>query len=290
MFVDLNIVHSTGYAATMAGRKAPRNVASRDQWAAQVAALDETKSAPRSRREPITVGRIVDAALQVVEAEGFEALTMRRVAAVLQASPGALYAHVRDKSELDDLMIGALCSRVTLPEPDPAQWQAQAIDVCGQLRDQYLQYPEIWRATLAAAPNSLDTLRIMEGLLAILLAGGVPLQSAVWASDAAFLYVGAYSVMARRRLADKDTDGNVVDRAEVTERLAMLPPNLFPITAAHAPELTSGEGHERFDFTLRLLFGGLVSGGSVSGGSVSGGSSPQTGGRPLPVESKGTDS
>jgi AcrR family transcriptional regulator len=196
----------------------------------------------------------VDAALGVVEADGFDALTMRRVAAALQASPGALYAHVRDKSELDDLMIGELCSRVTLPEPDPVQWQAQAIDVCRQLRDQYLRYPEIWRATLAAAPTSLDTLRIMEGLLAILLAGGVPLQSASWTVDSAFLYVGAYSVMALRRLTDRDTDGRAVDRAEVIERLGMLPPDRFPIMAAHAQELISGEGHDQFDFTLRLLF------------------------------------
>lgn len=242
----------------MAGKSGSRGRVSRDRWAAQIAALDDTQSAPRSRREPITVDRIVDAALQVVEAEGFDALTMRRVAAALQASPGALYAHVRDKAELDDLMIGELCSRVTLPVPDPAQWKAQAIDVCQQLRDQYLRYPEIWRATLAAAPHSLDTLRINEGLLAILLAGGVPLQSAAWAIDAAFLYVGAYSVMSLRRHTDKDTDGRVVDRAEVIERLGMLPADRFPITVAHARELTSGEGHDRFDFTLGLLFGGLT--------------------------------
>src|ERR1700759_699793 len=156
----------------MAGRKAPRGVPSRDPWAGPIPALDATPDAPRSRREPITVARIVAAALQVVETEGVDALTMRRVAAALPASPGALYAHVRDKSELDDLMIGELCSRVTLPAPDPARWQVQAIEVCAQLRDQYLRYPEIWRATLATTPNSLDTLRIAEGLLAIMQAGG----------------------------------------------------------------------------------------------------------------------
>jgi AcrR family transcriptional regulator len=242
----------------MTDRSASRGIVSRDRWAAQIAALDSGQSAPRPRREPITASRIVEAALQVVEAEGFDALTMRRVAAALQASPGALYAHVRDKAELDDLMIGELCSRVTLPVPDSAQWKAQAIDVCRQLRDQYLWYPQIWRATLAAAPQSLDTLRIMEGLLAILLAGGVPLQSAAWAIDAAFLYVGAYSVMSLRRRTEKDTDGRVVDRPEVIERLRMLPPDRFPITVAHAPELTSGEGHARFDFTLGLLLGGLT--------------------------------
>jgi hypothetical protein len=165
---------------------------------------------------------------------------------------------VRDKAELDDLMIGELCSRVTLPEPDPARWKAQAVDVCRQLRDQYLRYPEIWRATLAAAPHSPDTLRIMEGLLAILLAGGVPLESAAWANDAAFLYTGAYSVMALRRHSGKDAGGSAGYRAEAIERLEMLPPDRFPITVAHARELTSGEGHDRFDFTLGLLFGGLT--------------------------------
>lgn len=242
----------------MAGRRASRG-GPRDRWAAQVAALDDRQDRPRARREPITAGRIVDAALRVVEAEGFDALTMRRVAAVLQASPGALYAHVRDKAELDDLMIGELCSRVTLPDPDPAQWQEQATGVCRQLRDQYLRYPEIWRATLAAAPHSPDTLRIMEGLLAILLAAGVPLQSAVWASDAAFLYTGAYSVMALRRHSGGNVGATVGDRAEATERLLMLPADRFPVTVAHARELTSGEGHDRFDFTLGLLFGGLIS-------------------------------
>lgn len=241
----------------MAGRKASRGLVSRDQWAAQIAALDDAGNAPRSRKEPITAGRIVDAALQVVQAEGYDALTMRRVAAVLQASPGALYVHVRDKAELDDLMVGELCSRVTLPAPDPAQWKAQAIDVCAQLRDQYLRYPEIWRATLAAAPLSLDTLRIYEGLLAILMAGGVPLQPAAWAIDAAFQYTGAYSVMSLRRQAGQG-DGPAAGQAEAIERLRMLPPDRFPITSAHAPVLVSGEGHDRFEFTLGLIFGGLT--------------------------------
>jgi AcrR family transcriptional regulator len=254
----LNIVHFGCYLHDMAGRKASRSAVSRDQWAAQIAALDDAGNAPRSRKEPITAGRIVDAALQVVEAEGYDALTMRRVAAVLRASPGALYAHVRDKAELDDLMVGELCSRVTLPAPDPARWKEQAIDVCAQLRDQYLRYPEIWRATLAAAPHSPDTLRIYEGLLAILMAGGVPLQPAAWAGDAAFLYVGAYSVMSLRRHAGPDDDGPAAGQAEAIERLRMLPPDRFPITSAHAADLVSGEGHDRFEFTLGLLFGGLT--------------------------------
>jgi AcrR family transcriptional regulator len=227
---------------------------SRDRWTAQIAALDDAP-APRPRREPLSAARIVAAALEIVQAEGYAALTMRRAATALQATPGALYVHVRDKAELDDLMIGELCSRVRLPEPDPADWTAQAVDVVRQLRDQYLDYPGISAAALAAPPHSVDTLRINEGLLAILLAGGVPLKAAAGAADAAYLYAGAYSTVSLRRHGEDD---GVAERAEVLERFRMLPPNLFPITREHGEELTSGEGHERFDFTLELLFGGIA--------------------------------
>src|ERR671936_646136 len=97
-------------------------------------------------------------------------------------------------------------------------------------------------------------------MLAILLAGGVPPQSAAWAIDAAFLYVSAYSFeVSLRRNPDADADGRILDRAELIERFRMLPANRFPNTIAYAAELTSGDGHERFDFTLELLLRGLTS-------------------------------
>ena len=242
----------------MTERSASRHVVSRDRWAAKIAALDDTRTSAPSRKAPITVGRIVDAAFQIVEAEGFDALTMRRVAAALETGPASLYAHVRNKAELDDLLIGELCARVTLPAADPGQWRAQILDVCQQLRDHYLHYPGISRAALAAVPDSVETLRISEGMLAILLAGGIPPQSAAWASDAAFLYVSAYSFeVSLRQPRGEDVDGRIFDRAELIERFRMLPANRFPNTIAYARELTSGDGHERFDFTLDLLLRGL---------------------------------
>ena len=232
--------------------------AARHRWAAEVAALDGGRTSS-PRREPITVDRIVDIALDLVASDGFDALTMRRVAAALQTGPASLYAHVRSKADLDDRLIGSLCVRVRLPTPDPARWTEQIHDVCRQLRDLYLRYPGISRAASTTVPTTLETLRISEGLLAILLTGGVPPQSAAWAIDAALLYVGAYSVeMSLRRSAGADADGNVLDRAELMERLATLPVGRFPHTVAYARELTSGEGHDRFDFTLDLLLGGLV--------------------------------
>ena len=132
-------------------------------------------------KKPITVEGVVSAAFGIVEKEGYQALTMRRVATALETGPSSLYAHVVNKEDLDELLIGRLCAAIDLPEPDPATWRQQLTSVCTQLRDQYLRYPGISRAAFAVAPSNLDTLRLAEGMLAILLAGGVAPPVAAWA-------------------------------------------------------------------------------------------------------------
>jgi AcrR family transcriptional regulator len=220
-------------------------------------------AAPPPRKEPITVDRITDAALQVVATEGYDALTIRRVAAVLGTGPSSLYAHIVNKEDLDDLLVGRICSEVVLPEPDPAAWREQISDVYGQLRDQYLKYPGVSRAALAAVPTNLATLRVREGLLAILLAGGIAPQRAAWALDALSLYVSAYALeqsLVRQRRKHPDQEW-VLGREELIGRFTALPADTFPQTRRHAAELTSGTGHDRFDFTLGLITGSLTADG-----------------------------
>ena len=185
---------------------------------------------------------------------------MRRLAAALDTGPATLYAHVVNKADLDELLIGRLCAALTLPEPDPAAWREQLRDVCAQIRDQYLRYPGISRAALALAPTDPEIARVSEGMLALLLAGGVAPQAAAWAADALLLYVAAYCLetsIARARATDDDTAW-VLDRDELRRRLTALPAGTFPHTTAHAAELTAGEGHERFDFTVALMVEGLA--------------------------------
>lgn len=45
--------------------------------------------------------------------------------------------------------------------------------------------------------------------------------------------------------------------AEILARRRMLPVSRFPHTVAHADKLNSGDGHERFDFALRLMLQGV---------------------------------
>ncbi|KAA0084687.1 TetR/AcrR family transcriptional regulator [Mycolicibacterium sp. P9-64] len=227
--------------------------------AARHAQLDDSAASQGAKKAPITVERIVEAALHVVATQGYDALTMRSVANVLGTGPASLYAHVVNKADIDELLIGRLFSEIVLPEPDPATWREQILEVCAQIRDQFLRYPGVSRAAMATASTNLDTLRLAEGMLTILVTGGVPAQRAAWAMDAMSLYVNAYTLeiaLVEAKRAGQDEDW-VVGRDELIERFEALPADAFPSTRRYAAELTSGTGHERFDFTLGLIIDNL---------------------------------
>jgi AcrR family transcriptional regulator len=220
--------------------------------------LRPNTDAPKPRRR--TVEQVIETALGLIAAEGYEALTMRRLANALDTGPASLYNHVVNKADLDELLIGRLCTALVLPEPDPTAWQEQIRGVCVQMRDQYLKYPGISRAVLAMAPTDLEIVRVSEGMLAILLTGGVTPQAAAWASDALLLYVAAYCLelsIADQRSSHDDAVW-VRDRDELLRRFTALPAETFPHTTRHATEITAGEGHDRFDFTLTLMIDGLA--------------------------------
>jgi len=211
------------------------------------------------RRQPITVEAIIETALGIVAGEGYAALTMRRVATALGTGPASLYAHVVNKEDLDDLLIGRLCSEIDLPAPDPRTWREQIIGICGQIRDQYLRYPGISQAALAVVPTNAETLRVNEGMLAVLLTGEVAPQTAAWAVDALTLYVNAFCLEVALKDRQSGRDGWAADRDELVGRFAALP-DTFPHTKRYAAELTAGTALDRFAFTLTLIVGGLHAG------------------------------
>jgi AcrR family transcriptional regulator len=212
------------------------------------------------RKKPITVDAIIDTAFDLVAREGYAALTMRRVATALETGPASLYAHVVNKDDLDELLLGRLYAQIELPEPDPAVWRAQITSVYCQLRDQYARYPGISQAALAVMPTNLEIMRLNEGMFAIVLAGGFDPQTSAWAIDALTLYVNAYCLEAslRRRQGPAEGEAWGVSRDEMLRRFADLP-DTFPQTKRYAAELTSGTGDDRFDFTIDLILDGLES-------------------------------
>lgn len=81
----------------------------------------------KTGRSGLTLKRIVDAAIQVANAEGIDALSMSSVAARLGVGTMSLYTHVPSKSELIDLMLdrayGQLYENVQEPSQQPGDWR-----------------------------------------------------------------------------------------------------------------------------------------------------------------------
>jgi AcrR family transcriptional regulator len=67
---------------------------------------------------------IVDAALEVAQGEGFDAVSLRRIAELLRVTPMALYRHVGSKEELLDAMADALYAELRLPGGDGDWWES----------------------------------------------------------------------------------------------------------------------------------------------------------------------
>jgi len=111
--------------------------------------------------------------------------------------------------------------------------------------------------------TNLETLRVGEGMLSILLAGGIEPRTAVWAIDALSLSP------LRRRLRTGDLHGPpAAERPDTTwvpsqaeqlvRRFNALPDATFPQTRRYAAELACGARHQRFDFALGLLIDNLA--------------------------------
>src|SRR5215207_9689886 len=83
---------------------------------------------PRAARTPLSRERIVEAALQILVDEGYEAVSMRKVAQALGTGPASLYAHVANKKDLDQLLVDHAAAQVRIPDPDPEHWQEQLKD------------------------------------------------------------------------------------------------------------------------------------------------------------------
>lgn len=203
--------------------------------------------------------QIVDAGLQILLAEGVDAISMRRVAAVFETGASSLYAHVANKEELLALMFDRVVGEVALPEPDPATWAEQIKAVARDGHRTMLRYNDISRTSLATVPTGPNALRMTEGMLAIMLAGDVPPQTAAWFLDQLFLFITASAVetsLHQGEVRAERREGADYYR-ELVGYFEALPEARFPLVRKHARELTAGDNHDRFEFGLDLLVAGV---------------------------------
>jgi AcrR family transcriptional regulator len=214
---------------------------------------------PQARRT-LTKEAIVSAAVKVLDAEGLDAMTMRRVAQELGTGAASLYAHVSDKEELVEAVMDRVIGEVELPgEPDPERWREQLKEFGRAVRRTLAAHGDIARAAFARIPLGPNALRTMEAVIGLMRAGGLPDQVVAFAADLLPLYVTAVayeeSLYARQRVAPEDM---IAFAQGMHDYFAALPRDRFPNLAALAGPLTAAPaGEERFEFGMDVLLRGL---------------------------------
>jgi len=206
-------------------------------------------------REKLTRARVIEAALGVMDAEGLEAVTMRRVAREVGVEAMSLYNHVRDKEDLLDGIVEHVLLDFPTPDVDPSQdWSEYGRQVARG-----------WRTVLNAHPHVLpllaesrspvanpDAMLPMETALRALREAGLSDRDAVQAFHAIGGYIFGFVLMESGQVFGTPGGGGAPGVTALD-----LPADALPCVTACLPYLLDCNFDEQFEFGLDLMIEGL---------------------------------
>ena len=201
---------------------------------------------------------VVEAAIRILDAEGLDAVTIRRVAEELGTSGTALYTYVRDKDELVDLLLDRVLGETDLSSISPTlPWQEQVREIGREMRRVLGAHRDVARATLGRVPQGENALVFVNEMLGRMRAADVPEEVIALSVDLLALYVGAVTYeesLTGQFTEDPEFIQHFVD--ELRTYFERLPRDRFPHLVAMASALTSSA--DRFEFGLDVIVRGLV--------------------------------
>ena len=110
----------------------------------------------------LTRAAIVLVAMEIADAEGLDAVSIRRVAAKLSARPMSLYTHIASKEDLIALMLNEAVAGVLLPEPLPGDWRVALRAIAHRSYHGFLAHPWALEALGRASRIGPNLLRHRE--------------------------------------------------------------------------------------------------------------------------------
>lgn len=214
---------------------------------------------PVSRRDrpakaPLTREAIVAATVGIMQRDGLQAATMRRVAQALDTGPASLYVYVANTAELHAAVLDTLLGRIGFTAD--GDWETRLRRLLSDYRDLLSKHPGLARSALTLRPSGPHTLRLLDTLLALLLEGGLRPERAAWSVDLLMLY--ATALAAEHGATTTPVDG--ADRQDRWESLVdavrHADPAVTPHVAQHADVLLGGTHAERWDWALGSVIAG----------------------------------
>ncbi len=207
-------------------------------------------SARKANTPTLTREQIVAAAITLVDREGLDALSMRKLAAELGMGPMSLYYHVKDKSALYDLILDAVMGDVDYSVDDPSlPPHERIIRMARAFRMALLAHPH---ATVIAMGRSMRTstqLKPVEAMLSVLLGAGLSPDEAIRAVNVIGQFVVGTTTMYANHLTQSehhDDDFGDID------------PEDFPNLMAALSAAGTGGWDVDFEAGLQALVEGLV--------------------------------
>jgi len=206
-------------------------------------------------REKLTRERVVEAALRVLDAEGIEAVTMRRVAREVGVEAMSLYNHVRDKEDLLDAVVEHVLLDFPTPDVDPSlDWSEYGRQVARGWRSVLIAHPHVL-PLLAGSRSPVanpDAMLPMETALRALREAGLSDRDAVQAFHAIGGYIFGFVLMESGQVFGTPGGGGAPGAPMVD-----LPADQLPCVTACLPYLLDCNFDEQFEFGLDLMIEGL---------------------------------
>lgn len=207
---------------------------------------------------PLTREQVFATALRLVDADGVEALSMRRLGKALDRDPMRLYRHAESKEALLDGVVELVMSELHLPVADD-DWEQALRRTAHAYRDLALAHPHIVPLLVTRplatplARRPLGTLRPLEQLLELLVGAGFDERGALYAYRLymGFLHGHLLNELQESIIAPEETDDVL--------RLGLyrLPIAEFPRLRSLAGALAAYDGARELDEGLDIVLAGL---------------------------------
>lgn len=210
-------------------------------------------------RVTLTREAVLAAALEIIDRDGVDGLSMRRLARALGRDPMILYRHAPNKVALLDGVTETVLARLEVDRADP-DWAAQLRVVAHNYRRLALDHPNVVPLLVTrplATPLALrppGTLRALEDVLVLLTNAGFSEADALHIYRALFGFLHGHVLNELQEL--------VTNPDETTDLLRLglyrLPIGEFPLLRGLAPVLAAYDGATELDRGLDILLTGLA--------------------------------
>ena len=221
---------------------------------------DDPRAGDTATRDgKITREAVMAAALELIDRDGADSLSMRRLAAALDRDPMILYRHAANKAAVLDGVAETVLAQLTVDPADP-DWACQLRAVARRYRQLALAHPHVVPLLVTrplATPLALrphGTLRPLEDILSLLTRAGFS------GTDALHIYRALFGFLHGHVLNELQEPTVNPDETDDVLRLGLhrLPIKEFPLLRSLAPALAAYDGAAELERGLDILLTGLA--------------------------------